>query len=381
MILLEKPYVSDFLIETIRKNNFSVLDNEVAREYFSAAELTSKEEAIEKYKNENELFYANSENAISFIFENLKNTKLDKMINLSKDKAAFREALKNLYPKYYFKKVDFSSLKNINPEKIPYPVILKPNVGFLSFGVYPIISKEVWEKTILKLEEDIKKFENIFPKNVVNTADFIIEEMIEGDEFALDAYFDKNGEATILNIYQHPFFDGDDVSDRVYFTSKKIIQKYHDKFKKLLDDLAKSLDFKDFPFHLELRANEKNIIPIEINPLRFCGWCITDLAYFSWGINVYEAYFNQTKPNWDEILSKKDDDFYYFTIADIPNNIDRSKIKEINFEKYLKNIKNPLEIRKIDYSKNPIFAITFAKTPTMEEIKFLLGDDTGKYIS
>ena len=72
MILLEKPYVSDFLIETIRKNNFSVLDNEVAREYFSAAELTSKEEAIEKYKNENEFFYANSENAISFIFENLK---------------------------------------------------------------------------------------------------------------------------------------------------------------------------------------------------------------------------------------------------------------------------------------------------------------------
>ena len=28
MIILEKPYVSDFLIETIKKNNFKVLDND-----------------------------------------------------------------------------------------------------------------------------------------------------------------------------------------------------------------------------------------------------------------------------------------------------------------------------------------------------------------
>ena len=33
MIILEKPYVSDFLIETINKNNICVLDNEIARVY------------------------------------------------------------------------------------------------------------------------------------------------------------------------------------------------------------------------------------------------------------------------------------------------------------------------------------------------------------
>ena len=35
---------------------------------------------------------------------------------------------------------------------------------------------------------------------VVNTSSFIIEEVIEGDEFAFDAYFDENGEAVILGI-------------------------------------------------------------------------------------------------------------------------------------------------------------------------------------
>lgn len=41
MIILENPYVSDFLIETIKKNKFSVLDNEISRQYFSDRELTS----------------------------------------------------------------------------------------------------------------------------------------------------------------------------------------------------------------------------------------------------------------------------------------------------------------------------------------------------
>ena len=43
MIILEKPYVSDFLIETIKNNNFPVLDNEISRKYFSKDCLKSLE--------------------------------------------------------------------------------------------------------------------------------------------------------------------------------------------------------------------------------------------------------------------------------------------------------------------------------------------------
>ena len=39
MIILNKPYVSDYLIETIKKNKFKVLNNEVAKKYFSEDEL------------------------------------------------------------------------------------------------------------------------------------------------------------------------------------------------------------------------------------------------------------------------------------------------------------------------------------------------------
>ena len=294
------------------------------------------------------------------------------MIELSKNKALFRKALKPIYPEYYFREISFDEIKNLNPSTIPYPVILKPAVGFLSFGVYPIKNKTEWENTVNKLKSDIEKFKDIFPKSVVNTSSFIIEEMIEGDEFALDAYFNGKCEAVILNIYHHPFFDDKDVSDRLYYTSAEIIKNYHDKFQSLLNKIAGCIDYQNFPFHLELRANKDKIIPIELNPMRFCGWCITDMAQYCWGFNIYEYFLNQKKPNWENILKNSDDSLYYFTIGDIPQTIEKSKIKGIDFEGYLKNISNPLEVRKIDYKNNPVFAISFAKTKDINEIKNIL---------
>ena len=67
-------------------------------------------------------------------------------------------------------------------------------------------------------------------------------------------------------------------------------------------------------------------------------------------------------------------------MADIPSEIDKTKIKGIDFEKYLNNIKNPLEIRKIDAKKNPVFAIVFAKTIAIDEIKNLLKLDMKDFI-
>ena len=379
MIILEKPYVSDFLVDTIQKNNFSVLDNEVAREYFAKNELISADKAKEIAQNE--LVYSNSENSIDWILNNLKGSKLVDMITLSKNKASFRSAINQIFPDYFFKEVSYAEIKNISAKNLKFPLILKPSVGFLSFGVFPVQNEEEWAETLAKLDSEIEKIKSIFPLNVVDTDKFVIEQMIDGDEFAIDAYFDKNGEATILNIYMHPFFDGKDVSDRVYFTSKSIITKHLPVFKELLDKIGKVAGYKNFPFHLELRYDGKTAIPIELNPLRFCGWCITDLTYFAWGINIYEYFLNQQKTDWDKIVAEKDDSIYYFTIGDIPNNIDKNTISIVDYDKYLTNISNPIEIRKIDYKNNPIFAIVFAKTNNFDEIKNLLALNMSDFIT
>lgn len=378
MIILNKPYVSDYLIQTIKENNLSVLENEIAKQY--NLKTTDNKTAIEKYINENELFYTNSENSIDWIMNNLADSHLAKMIKISKDKLIFRRAIQKIYPDFYFREISLEEIQTINPIELKFPFIIKPSVGFLSFGVYPIKNEMEWESFTKKIQVDIENLKNIFPKEVVDMNNFIIEDVINGEEYALDAYFNENGEAIILNIFNHPFFNDKDVSDRAYFTSKEIIEKYLNKFKKTLDEIGKITGFKNFPFHLELRVDEEKIIPIEINPMRFCGWCITDIAQHAWNINVYEYFFKQLKPDWSEILKNSTDEIFYFTIGDIPSNIDRKNIKKIDFEKYLKNISNPLEIRKIDYIQNPIFAITFAKTKDINEIKNILKLDMSNFI-
>lgn len=375
MFILNNPYVSDFLVETIRKNDYKVLDNEIARNYFSSGELTGEKDALKE-----NIFYTNSENSIDWIMENMPQSDLANMIKISKDKILFRKMLAKIYPDYFFMEVDLKEIKNLDFKNLKYPFVLKPSVGFLSFGVYPVKNEDEFRKIILNLDNDIANFKNIFPTSVVDTTKFIIEEMIDGDEYALDAYFDENGEATILNIFHHPFFDENDVSDRVYYTSKAIIQKYLKPFKELLDKIGKIGNFKNFPFHLELRANDRNIIPIEINPLRFCGWCITDIAQYAWNINVYEYFEEKKKPDWDEILKSTNDDYFYFTIGDVDNSIKKDEIKSINYNKYLKNISNPLAIRKIDYKTKPVFAIVFARCNNLDEIKNILKLDMKDFI-
>jgi hypothetical protein len=375
MIILAKPYVSEFLIETIKKNNFPVLNNEISDKYLDNKYLISDKEAIEKYQK-GELFYTNSESSIDWIAENLKNSKLSDLIEICKNKTLFRKTISKIYPKYHFREIRLDELKKINIETLNFPFILKPSVGFLSFGVYPINNKSDWQNVLSKIDDDINKLKNIFSSSVVNMTNFIMEDMIFGDEFAIDAYYNNNGEAVILNIFHHPFFDDKDVSDRAYYTNKEIFEKYYDKFKNILNKISKCADFKNFPFHLELRVDNENIIPIEMNPLRFCGWCITDIAYYAWNINPYEYYLKQKKPDWKNILKDKNNDYYYFTIGDIPSVI---KPNGIDYENYIKNIKNPLSIRKIDYKNNPIFAVVFAKTDSLDEIKNILKLDMKKF--
>ncbi len=389
MFILDKPYVSDYLEDTAIKNNYCVLENTAKEELKLNPGLNFCDEnsAINMLKNGREKFiYCNSENAIDWISKNLTFTDIPRQISLCKDKVQFRKLISKIYPDFYFEEIPLDKIETIDASKLKFPLVLKPKIGFLSFGVYPVYDKNGWEKTLSVLKDDIKKYEEIFPKSVVNTSSFIIEEMIEGDEFAVDVYFNDDNEPVILNIYKHPFSGADDVSDRIYFTSKKIIENYLDKFQTQLSKIGNVLKLKNFPCHIELRAdkNTGEIIPIEINPMRFAGWCLCDLAHYAFNINPYVYYFEQKKPVWKNILSNMDDGLYCFTIGDIPQNIKNNDIQNVDYEAYSHSLTAQngklFELRKIDYKNFPIFALAFIKLQDESAVFNILKADFSRYI-
>lgn len=375
MFIIEEPYISELMLKTLEKNQIPVLDTELARSYGYNLNYVKGE------NDEEPIIYANSENAINYVLKTYPNSNLSKIINICKDKYEFRNRLQPLYPDFFFEEILLEDMEDYDIAELPIPFIIKPTIGFLSMGVHKVTSYEEWEKVINQIKEESKTFGKLFPKEVLNSSGFIMEEIIEGQEYAVDAYYNKSGKAIILNIFEHPFVNSTDVSDRAYITSAKIIRSNLENFQNILNNIGETLSIKNFPIHIEFRITKSGkVIPIEINPMRFAGWCTTDLAYYAYGINIYEYFYKQEVPDWSAILQNKTDEIYYFAMANMPEDINCENIKSFNYDLFKQNFSNIMEFRAIDYHTKPMFAILFGKTKEHSEITKILQLDLKNYI-
>lgn len=388
MLLIDKPFVSDFLIKTIKENNFPIISTEASKSMIPDESLNwiSEKEAIDCYKNNSDLLlYSNSENAISWIEKNLSFSKLPSKIQLFKNKILFRELVKDASPNYFFKGVQLSQLSKIDTATLKFPLILKPAVGFFSLAVYKVDNASEWQAVLTNIQQEIASFKGMYPKEVVDVSDFIIEQYIEGEEYAIDCYFNKNGDPVVLNVMHHIFSSDKDVSDRVYSTSKNIIEKYKSEIEAFLKIVGEKADLKNFPIHVEIRVdNDNNIIPIEINPLRFGGWCTTgDMSYFAYGFNSYEQFLHQKTPNWNAIFETRKDKLYSLIVLDNNSGIKEKDIASFNYELLLKDFKKPLNLRKVDFRKYAVFGFLFIETSkeNKTELNAILTSNLRKYIT
>jgi len=387
MILIDKPYVSDFLIETIKKNNFKIVATSEAEKLILDKSLNwiSEKEAITLIKNNlNTPIYSNSENIISWVEQNLEFSKLPNQIQLFKNKITFRELVQDIFPNYFFKGVKFEDLDNISITNLPFPFIIKPAIGFFSLGVHKVDKPQEWKQVLTEIKQEINQIKGFYPNEVLNTTHFIIEECIEGEEYAVDCYFNKNGEPIVLNILHHIFSSGKDVSDRIYTTSKEIIEGNIEGIEKFLQIIGEKASLINFPVHVEVRINNQGkIIPIEINPLRFGGWCTTgDLSWYAYGINSYEYFLKGKKPNWKEILNTRKGKKYSIILLDNSTSIDKNNIAYFDYEKVLKDFEKPLSLRKVNFNEYPIFGILFVETSlgNEQELDNILTSKLEKYI-
>src|SRR6056297_301579 len=385
MILIDQPYVSDFLIKTIKENNFEIVATAEAKSLINDGTLNwiSEKEAKTKLSgSEHPQIYTNSENSLSWIFEHLEETKRPDQIRLFKDKYKFRELIKELFPNFLYRKITIEEIQTVTIDELQLPFVIKPSLGFFSIGVHIVTNEEDW--ITAQKELNYNNLKSIYPKEVMDASTFIIEEYIEGEEFAIDAYFNADREAVILNILHHKFSSGADVSDRVYSTSQSIIRKHIKSVEAFLKPIGEKAELKNFPLHLEVRIDENGVIkPIEINPQRFGGWCTTgDLSWYAFNINSYEYFFQNKKPNWDELFKNKGDETYSIILLNNNSGIEPSKISHFDFDVLQQDLENILVLRKLDFNKYPAFGLLFTKTSegNEQELDDILNSDLRKYI-
>ncbi len=386
VILLDKPYVSSFLKNTLGRYQFPVVTTPAATPFLEPQIPTiGEDEAIARARAAaHPRLYTNSENAIGWIAQNLGFSDLPDKIDLFKNKLRFRQLLQEEYPHFYFRGISDTGLNTLDIASVPVPFIIKPAVGFFSMGVYQVSAPEDWPQTLAAIHAEIEMVRHLYPPQVMDASQFIIEEMIPGDEYAIDAWFDEEGQPHIVGIYKHLFSSEADTSDRVYVTSRHIIETNLPRFTDFLTTIGRLADVRNFPLHAELRLSPEGVLqPIEINPMRFGGWCTTaDMTARSFGLNPYQSYLQNQPPNWPELLESKGDEVYAMIVLDNSTGIPGDDIRQFEYDRATLSFDRVLEVRPLDWRTWPVFGFLFVQTDSEDacELRHLLNSDLREFV-
>ncbi|GEM_PF-1806991 len=381
LVLVDGAYLSTILLETCVKNNIPVhihnkeLEN-LAKQYTPNVRIVDENEAKTIAKKANAI-YTTAESMLPLAIkeECIQN------IKIFKDKVLFRKTLSSLpeYKDFFFREVDSNELLNFEPslEKS----VIKPAIGFFSIGV-KVCSKDDFTEQSEKALEEVRNASATYPSTVIRNDKWIIEEYIEGKEFAADVYFDNNGDVVVNAIYSHPFKDEKDTRDVLYYSNTKIMKEQGILVREFLKKLSGLLPYKlrNFPLHMEYRIRNNTLYPIEINPWRFGGFGLSDLPAV-WGLNQYERFFGIKS---SVKVNMKEDVDYAFILCRNPSDMKPGRYT-VDHEGYKKTL-NELEISvqqytPFDHHRFGVSSVTNCEAYNEKSMMSLLEYDTAPHYS
>jgi len=321
------------------------------------------------FKTEDKV-YAPTESALEIILERLEDKAFTNAVNVLKDKHKFRELMSFIYPDFYYKKVMLDELDSIKLDR-EKKYIVKPTKGFFGTAVKELNKRTDITEITKEIRGELEENTRYFSESVLSKNELIIEQFVEGEEYAVDMYYNNDGEPEILNIYHHPLPEKNEYFHVLYYTNKDVFTKFYNNIKTIFLELSKHLNIKNFPIHAEFKLENYKLIPIEMNPLRYGGFGLADLTFHAFGFNPFLAYFNNFKPNWDKIWQSRSDFNLGWVLGyngsdiEIKNHIpDHDK-----FQNYLGDV---LHYVKIDHTENPVFAIAYFKDTNTDSLQRIL---------
>lgn len=381
MILLDEPYASEPLLTWMEETQHPVRRNEFVEGLAKRFNLNMvDDEETANRINKGERVYTNSENALAWILENTDNLSLREGIETFKDKAAMRKALAPLNPDLFYKTMSADELANVDFSQLPVPFVLKPSVGFCSMGVYAIQNEDDWNNALADIAQSAESWKAMYPESVVGTETYILEGYITGTEYALDAYFDEQGKAHMLNVLRHDFMSPEDTSDRMYVTSAPLVREMAPLFKSWLDQVNEIIGVRNFPVHVEVRVADGKVTPIEFNPLRFAGLGGTDVALYGYGYRTYEAFLDDKPVDFDAAFAGKDDKVYTMSLLNPPSGITGKET--FDYDAFCARFNKVLEMREYDVNRVGNYGFLFIETErdNPAELDFLMHTDLVEFL-
>jgi hypothetical protein len=308
-----------------------------------------------------------SEAAIEKVIDKIDDRARIKAIELLKNKYAFRQILADIYPNFQYQFIQSHQIQDL---KITQKSVIKPVKGVFGTAVRIIDRDTDLTELASQLQTELAKNTDLFSASVLSTTDFIVESYIEGEEYAVDMFYNSSGEACIVNIYHHPLPQNLAYLHVIYYASKAVFDLIYARAKQFFTELNGILNVTNLPIHGEFKFDGDRLMPIELNALRFGGMGLGNLAFHGLGVDPYGCFSNDLEPDWQQIWQDRPADIFAFFIA-----YNGANINVVNYqpdrEKLKRQFTEVLLERDFDYQNQLAFGIYILKETTQNLARLL----------
>lgn len=354
-----------------------VLDDTVRRGVAEMLDGIELSEQPHRRFGRDERVVITSENVLDVVLQRLDDPDRADLIDALKNKHRCREMLASRYPDFFFRILPLAELPNLTlPAGRRF--VVKPNRGYFATAIKIVDSHSDLTTIKEEMTAEIRKNGAVFANTVLSDADVIVEEFIDGEEYAVDMFFDGNGAPVIVNIYHHPIPDNPDYLHALYYTSKPVFDRLHGELTTWFKNLNETLGARAFPIHGEFKLGSGGLVPVELNPLRFGGDGLIDLAFHSFDLNPYDAFFSDTTPDWEAIWQGREEKIYTWMMGYVGTDVDVSSHRPDHgaFQNLFSNI---LSDTLLNYEAHLGFSVVYSEETDIAAVNRLVNTDFQKF--
>jgi hypothetical protein len=314
-----------------------------------------------------------SENVLDAVLRRLDDPARHEQITALKNKDRCRAMLAERYPDFFYRRVALADLPGLQlPEG--RRLVVKPNRGYFATAVKIVDSTSDLAQIRAEIEAEVKRNAAVFADSVLSDAEVLVEDFLDGDEYAVDLFYDSAGEPVIVNIYHHPIPENPNYLHALYYSSKRDFDRLHEPLIEWFRDLNRTLGARRFPIHGEFRLGSGGLVPIELNPLRFGGDGLVELAYHAYGINPYAAFIDEVAPDWPAIWRDRADRIYIWMMGYVGTDVDIASHRP-NIGAFQSLFANILSDSLLNYQSHLGFSVIYSEETDPARIDELVNTD------